>query len=253
MRIAVIGGTGTLGQRLVDQLRSRRHETRVLSRTSPHFPIDLTTGDGLDFALQGCEVVVDASNDTSRHSSQTLVEGSRRLLVAEQFAGVRHHVCVSIVGCDRAPVGYYGVKVSQERVVEEGPIPWSIVRCTQFHEFVATMFDSAARWHLLPLPHALVQPIGCSEAASAIAAVCEGCPILLRATVAGPEIVDVRELARKWIAAERQSVFLVGIPLPGKLGRALREGALTAERPIVKGVLRFEDWLAAKKTAPAAS
>ncbi|MGD0557793.1 MAG: NAD(P)H-binding protein [Streptosporangiaceae bacterium] len=121
MRIAIAGGTGTLGRHVVDELRERGHDVRALSRRSLDFPVDLTTGAGLAEALEGCEVVVDAANASSgKRSSATLVAGSRRLLAAEQKAGVKHHVCVSIVGCDKVPMGYYAVKVQQERVVAGG-------------------------------------------------------------------------------------------------------------------------------------
>ncbi|WP_406393526.1 SDR family oxidoreductase [Streptomyces sp. NBC_00887] len=99
--------TGTLGRGIVGTLRSRGHRVRVLSRRSQEYRVDLTTGEGLDRALEGCDVVVDASNSTSpKGAAQTLVEGSRRLLAAEEAAGVRHHVCVSVVGCERVPFGY---------------------------------------------------------------------------------------------------------------------------------------------------
>jgi uncharacterized protein YbjT (DUF2867 family) len=112
MRIAIVGGTGTLGRHVSTELRSRGHEIRVLSRTSPEYRVDLLTGAGLEPALSGCDVVVDASN-ASRKAAAVLVGGTRRLLAAEQAAGVGHHVCVSIVGCDQVPMGYYRVKTEQ--------------------------------------------------------------------------------------------------------------------------------------------
>ncbi|MEU2632071.1 NAD(P)H-binding protein, partial [Kitasatospora sp. NPDC007106] len=118
MRIAIVGGTGTLGSHVTEELRARGHEVRVLSRRSPEHPVDLTTGAGLAAALAGCEVVVDAANSRSaKGAERTLVDGTRHLLAAERAAGVGHHVCVSIVGCDRVPVGYYAVKTAQERAV----------------------------------------------------------------------------------------------------------------------------------------
>src|ERR1700730_3193794 len=156
MNIAVVGGTGMPGQRVVQQLRARGHLVKVLSRRSAEHAVGLTTGNGLAHALTGCNIVVDASNDVSRHASKTLVEGSRRLLAAENAIGVSHHVCVSIVGCDQLPVGYNGAKSAQERVVEEANIPWSILRSTQLYEFVSKLFACAARWSVLPVPCATV-------------------------------------------------------------------------------------------------
>jgi uncharacterized protein YbjT (DUF2867 family) len=129
MNIAVIGGTGTLGHHVVEQARSRGHEARSLSRSSADFPVDLTTGAGLEAALAGVEVVVDASN-AQKGAQEVLVEGSRRLLAAERDAGVRHHVLISIVGIEQTPARYYATKVAQERVVSDGPVPWTIVRGT---------------------------------------------------------------------------------------------------------------------------
>jgi uncharacterized protein YbjT (DUF2867 family) len=243
LTIAVAGGTGTLGRRVAEELRSRGHDVRVLSRRSPDYRVDLTTGTGLAAAVAGCDVTVDASNDTSKHAAHTLVEGSRRLLAAGQAAGVRHHVCVSIVGCDRAPVGYFRAKLEQERAVERGPVPWSLVRATQFHELVAAMLAPAARWRVLPVPRAALQPVACAEVARAVADVAEGPPRLGRLEVAGPEVADARDLARIWRSVTRRRAILLPVPLPGKLGRALRAGALTAGRPDVSGTIRFAAWL----------
>ena len=144
MRIAIVGGAGTLGRHVTAELAERGHEVRVLSRSSQHYPVDLVTGRGLAAALDGCAVVVDASNASApRRATQVLVEGSRRLLAAEQRAGVSHHVGISIVGCERVPMGYYRVKAEQEQVIEHGPVPWSIVRATQFHELAAMALAAA--------------------------------------------------------------------------------------------------------------
>ena len=132
---------------------------RALSRASAEYRVDLTTGEGLGAALEGCQVVIDVTNNSSRNAAQTLVDGSRRLLEAERAAGVRHHVGVSIVGCDKVPMGYFQVKAEQERVVEQGPVPWSLIRATQFHEYIATMLDAGARWRILPVPRASLQTI----------------------------------------------------------------------------------------------
>jgi len=243
MRIAITGGTGTLGSLVAGELRSRGHDVRVLSRHAPEFPVDLVTGEGLAGALDGCEAVVDASNDSSRHAARTLIDGSRRLLGAEAAAGVGHHVGVSIVGCDRAPVGYYRVKTRQEQVVEQGTVPWSVVRATQFHEFVASLLAAAGRWRVLPVPRARLQTVACAEVAVAVADVAEGAPRLGRLEVAGPEIVEARALAERWRSITGRRALLVPLPLPGQLGRALRAGALTTDRPDIRGTIAFATWL----------
>jgi uncharacterized protein YbjT (DUF2867 family) len=242
--IAVIGGSGTLGAPLVAELRARGHTVRVLSRRSAEFPVDLTTGAGLGAGLAGCEVVVDASNNSSvRGAKATLVDGTGRLLDAAAANGVGHLVCISIVGCERAPMGYYKVKTEQERLVSEGPVPWSIVRATQFHELVAWLFGTAARFRLLPSLRAKVQTVAAAEVAKAVAGVAEGAPLRRRFEVAGPEVLELRELARTWRTATGRRALLVPVVLPGRLGRALREGALTNEQPDVRGTITFADWI----------
>jgi uncharacterized protein YbjT (DUF2867 family) len=242
--IAVLGGSGTLGAPLVAELRARGHDVRSLSRSSAEFPVDLTTGAGLGTALAGCEVVVDASNNPSRRGAKaTLVEGTERLLEAGAAAGVTHHVGISIVGCDRAPMGYYRVKTEQEQRVADGALPWSIVRATQFHELLAGLFDAAARFRLLPGLPAKLQAIAAAEVALAVADVAERPPRRGRLEVAGPEVVELRELARTWRAATGRRGLIVPVTMPGRLGRALRDGALTNEQPDVRGTITFADWL----------
>lgn len=243
MKIAVVGGTGMLGKLVVQEVRRRGHEARVLSRRSPEYPVDLATGSGLAAALAGCDAVVDASNAVGK-AADVLVGGSKRLLAAERAAGVGHHVCVSIVGCDLVPMGYYAAKTEQERVVEKGAVPWSIVRSTQFHDFVAGLFSQGARWGVLPMLKARLQPVSVAEAAGAVADVALGAPLMKRLNVAGPEIVEARELALVWQQASgRRGAVRLPVPLPGKLGQALRAGAATAERPDVRGSVTFGQWL----------
>jgi uncharacterized protein YbjT (DUF2867 family) len=243
MTVAIVGGTGTLGRPIAAELRARGHKVRVLSRHAPEYPVDLATGAGLNDALAGCDVVVDASNGSSRRAAGVLVDGSRRLLAAGAAAGVAHHVCVSIVGCDQVPIGYYRVKVDQERVVEEGAVPWSIVRSTQFHELVRSALAAAGRWRVLPVPPLAVQPVASAEAAKVVADVAEGAPLRGRFAVAGPEICGARELARTWRSVTGSRAVLVPVPLPGKTGRALRDGALTTRHPDARGATGFADWL----------
>lgn len=243
MKIAIVGGTGTLGRHVASELRARGHEVRALSRNAPDYPVDLTTGTGLDEALSGCEVVVDASNNSAKTAAETLVQGSRRLLAAGQAAGVTHHVCVSVVGCERVPIGYFRVKAEQETVVQRGQVPWTLVRATQFHGYVASLFEMMARIRALPAPRAVLQPVAVAEVALTIADTVERAPLRGRIEVAGPEVASVRDLAKAWRRATGNRAAVVPFPLPGKLGRALRGGALTSARPDVRGGVTFEDWL----------
>jgi uncharacterized protein YbjT (DUF2867 family) len=243
MRIAIVGGTGTLGRHVVAALATRGYETRVLSR-SGEYPVDLTTGAGLAAALAGCDAVVDASNAQKR-SREVLVEGSRRLLAAEHGAGVGHHVCISIVGCDQVPMGYYKVKTEQEQVVRDGPVPWTIVQATQFHELAATALGAAARFRILPVPRMKIQTIAAAEVASAVAGVATASPARGRIRVAGPQVMTGAELARTWRRVTGRAAMLVPVPVPGRLGRALRDGGLTTSDPDIRGTAAFADWLAA--------
>lgn len=250
MRIAVAGGTGTIGRRIAASLSRDGHEVRPFSRRSVDHPVDLTTGAGLGAALEGCEVVIDASNGPPMppsRSRQVLVEGSLRLLAAERRAGTRHHVCVSIVGIDRVPLGYYRVKVEQERVVEGGEVPWTIVRCTQFHDLVGGLLAALGRAHVSPLAKARLQPVEVEEASEAVARFAVGPALTKRVTVAGPEVQDLASLAHLWREAAGARTFEVPIPLPGALGRALREGWLTCADPDVRGTRTFADWLQASR------
>ncbi|HXW43571.1 MAG TPA: NAD(P)H-binding protein [Streptosporangiaceae bacterium] len=245
MRIAIVGGRGTLGSYVTAELARRGHDVRVLSR-SGEYRVDLTTGEGLAAALEGCAAVVDASNAT-RGAAHVLVEGSRRLLAAGNAAGVTHHVCVSIVGCNRVPFGYYRVKTDQERVVEQGPVPWSIVQATQFHELAAAAFGAAGKFRVLPAPRFPLQTVAAAEVAVAVADVTEGQPRHGRLQVAGPEVRTAAELARTWRRVTGRPALLLPVPLPGKTGRELRQGALTATDPDVRGTIVFADWLAARE------
>lgn len=244
MEIAVVGATGTLGSLVTSELHRRGHEVRALSRKSADYPVDLRTGEGLARALAGCGVVIDASNDASGEATEVLVEGSRRLLAAEQEAHVAHHVCISIVGCDRMQIGYYRVKFQQEGVVEESEVPWSIVRATQFHELIASTCARASRFGLIPVPHARLQTVAGADVAAELATVAEGVPLAERREIAGPEVVDARVLARQWSKATGRHVLVAPIRLPGKLGKALRAGLLTTDDPDVTGTVTFESWMA---------
>jgi uncharacterized protein YbjT (DUF2867 family) len=238
-----------LGGHVVTELRSRGHDVRVLSRSAPEYRVDLVTGAGLEPALRGCDVVVDASNNAGRKAAAVLVEGTRRLLAAEQAAGVSHHVCVSIVGCDQVPMGYYRVKTNQENLVAHGSVPWTIVRATQFHELVANILGAAARWRALPAPRALLQPVACAEVARYVADIAEQPARRAGTSIAGPEVTELRTLARTWRSVTRRQLALIPVWVPGRLGRALRSGALTTSQAEVTGHVPFAAWVKAEAGA----
>ena len=142
-------------------------------------------------------------------------------------------------------MGYYRVKLEQERIVERAGLPWTIVRSTQLHDLLGAVLSAAGRRHVLPAARAQFQPVGVDEAAAAIAAVATAAPCLARTTVAGPEVHDLRSLGRMWREATGRHAIEIPIPLPGKLGSALREGRLTCANPDVRGTQTFAAWLQA--------
>jgi uncharacterized protein YbjT (DUF2867 family) len=246
MLIAVTGGTGTLGREVVRELSERGHDVRALSRRSPEHPVDLTTGEGLDAALAGVEVVVDAANAGPRRKAAeaVLVDGTRRLLAAEARAGVAHHIAVSIVGIDRVPYAYYEVKLAQEAVVRDGGVPWTIVRATQFHTLLDMAFSATARAAILPGAGFPLQPVDPREVAAAIADTAEAEPSRAITQFAGPEVRSMRELAQEWRELTGRRAAIVPVPLAGATGRALRAGELTHPGAWT-GRRTFADWLAA--------
>lgn len=250
MKIAVVGGTGTLGVPLVAELLSAGNEVLALSRKAgsalpdgaAHRPVDLSSGDELDAALAGVEAVVDASNSSPRNAGPVLVEGNERLLAAEASAGVRHHVGVSIVGCDRVPMPYYEVKVEQERAIAAGEVPWTLLRATQFHTLIAWAFGQAGRFGFVPTGKARLQPIAPAVVAGRLAELAQGDPAGRVADVAGPEVLTLTELASAWRAAGHRGLPL-RIPSLGKIGRPIGDGALCDPGAATAGP-SFAEWLA---------
>lgn len=253
MRVAVVGGTGSIGAPVVDQLVARGDEVAVLSRRPParlpagasHRRVDLTDGDGLAEALDGVEAVVDAVND-SRRAQAVLVEGGRRLASAEAEAGVRHHVAVSIVGCDRVPFGYYRAKVAQEQVVTTAPVPWSLLRASQFHTLLVLVFATCERWRLAPTGRARLQPIAPDVVARRIADAVHDGPGGRLPEIAGPRVETLGELADAWRAHGDRRLLPVRAPMIGPVGRPLREGALCNPSAAAGGPT-FAEWLSGRE------
>ncbi len=245
MQIAIAGATGSIGAPVAAELIKRGHRVRALSRRSEQHPVDLETGAGLAGALEGCDSLVDASNGgpAEKAARAVLIEGGRRLLDAAAEAGIKHHVCISIVGIEAVPLPYYRVKVEQEGQVEASGVPYSIVRATQFHTLLDGLFTAASRYRLLPGGAARIQPVDPIQVAEVIAAVTEGKPTGGRQTVAGPEVLKLGQMARSWRAIRGVRAPVVRAPLPPKLGRALRGGALTDADPDHRGTVGWSAWL----------
>ena len=246
--VAVVGGTGTIGAPVVAALLARDAAVRVLTRNRAKVPagaehrrVDLISGDGLAEALAGADAVVDAAN-SNRRPKKTLVEGTGRLLEAGAAAGVGHHLTISIVGIDRVPSSYYRDKLAQERAVEAGPVPWTILRATQFHQLLDMAFGYAARFGLRPTGAGKLQPIDPRVAAERLADAALAAPAGRLPDIAGPRIATISELSGAWASARGRRRLPLRIPSIGKAGKALAAGELCAPDGAAGGE-DFEEWL----------
>ena len=249
MRIAVAGGTGTVGHHVVDVVRETGHEPVVLTRSTG---VDLVTGVGLADALAGVDVVIDVSStQTLSDAASRAFFGSvtRNLLAAEAAAGVAHHVALSIVGSDAAPYGYYAGKVLQEQLVADGPIPWTILRATQFHEFASQLYSRMKLGPVVVAPAMQSQPIAAREVAERLVALAVAEPAGRVTDLAGPRVERMSDMVRHWATATGQRGRVVEMPLPGAYGRAMRDGTLVAEPGSDLGVQTFDEWVALEAAA----
>jgi uncharacterized protein YbjT (DUF2867 family) len=244
MKIIVIGGTGLIGSKLVDKLEKGGHEPLA---ASPDTGVDVLTGDGLAEALEGAEVVVDVANAPAWDDAAVLdffQTASRNLLAAEAAAGVHHHVTLSVVGADRLPdSGYLRAKVAQEQLVKAGPIAYTIVRATQFFEFIGRIADSSTEGDTVRLSPALVQPEAADDVVSTLADVAVGAPLNDTVELAGPEAFPLDELARRFLKARhdpRQVTADAHVPY---FGAELDDRSLTPGDDARIAPTRFEDWL----------
>jgi uncharacterized protein YbjT (DUF2867 family) len=243
MKIIVVGGTGLIGSKLVTELTDHGHEARP---ASPSTGVDALTGEGLPELLDGADVVVDVSNSPSFENAAVLEffeTSTRNLLAAEEEAGVGHHVALSVVGTDRlAESGYFRAKIAQEKLITASPIPYSIVRATQFFEFLNSIADAATDGNVVRLAPVLIQPIAADEVASVVDRTAVGSPINGIFDVAGPEQFRLDELIRGVLGARRDPREVVTDPTAAYFGAHLGERALVPEDGAILAKTRFEDW-----------
>ena len=229
MDVLVTGGTGRLGRLVVERLTDGGHRVRQMSRrgTGPGgVRGDLATGRDLPAALAGAEVVVHAASDARGDYWQADVAGTRRLVQAVDRDRLRHLVFISIIGVDRIPYGYYHAKFAAEQVLLASGLPVTLLRITQFHDFVDELLATARRGPILPVPMGWrVQPVDVGDAAAYVASVASGPPSGDVVEYGGPEELTAAELARAWVAAKEPSAHVVATPLPGKLSTTIRDGA----------------------------
>jgi uncharacterized protein YbjT (DUF2867 family) len=244
MKIVVIGGTGLIGSKLVDKLRQDDHEPVP---ASPDTGVNTLTGEGLAEALEGAQVVVDVANAPAWEDAAVLdffLTSSRNLLAAESAAGVGHHVTLSVVGTDRLrESGYFRAKAAQEEAVKAGPVPYTIVRATQFFEFIGRIADSSTDGDTVRLSPARVQPEAADDVANTLADVAVGAPLNDTVELAGPEAFSLDDLARRFLSANNDPRQVTADVHARYFGVELDDRSLTPGDDARIAPTRFEDWL----------
>jgi uncharacterized protein YbjT (DUF2867 family) len=244
MKIVVIGGTGLIGSKLVEKLRNDGHEPVA---AAPNTGVNTLTGEGLAEALEGAQVVVDVANAPAWGDAEVLdffQTSSRNLLTAETAAGVGHHVTLSVVGTERLlDSGYFRAKLAQEELVKAGPIPYTIVRATQFFEFIGRIADSGTDGDTVRLSPALIQPEAADDVASTLADVAVGAPLNDTVELAGPEAFPLDELARRFLKASDDPRQVTADVHARYFGVELDDGTLTPGDDARIAPTHFEEWL----------
>jgi uncharacterized protein YbjT (DUF2867 family) len=244
MKIVVIGGTGLIGKKAVTNLRLVGHEVVA---ASPSSGVNTVTGEGLAQALEGAQVVVDVANAPSWEDNAVLAffeTSGRNLLAAEAAAGVGYHVALSVVGTDRLLAsGYFRAKMAQEKLIKASPIPYTIVRATQFFEFVGGIAQSATEGQTVRLPPALMQPIAADDVAAVVADVALAKPLNGTFELAGPEPIRQDELVRQFLSKTGDARTVIADPKALYNGVAVNDESLTPGDHPRLGPTRFADWL----------
>jgi uncharacterized protein YbjT (DUF2867 family) len=245
VKIVVIGGSGLIGSKLVNNLREHGHEAIA---ASPRTGVNTVTGEGLSEALKGTSVVVDVS-DAPVWEDAALMSffdtSTRNLLAYEAAAGVGHHIALSVVGTERLlESGYFRAKINQENLIKASSIPHSIVRATQFFEFFKRIADFSTRDNEVHLPSALLQPIAADDVAIALGRVATDPPVNGTVEVGGPEQFRLDEFIRRGLAASKDQRKVVADPQATYFGIKVTERALVPESNASFGKMRFDEWLA---------
>ena len=244
MKIVVIGGTGLIGSKLVEKLREDGHDPLA---ASPDTGVNTITGEGLTETLDGAQVVVDVANAPVWDDAAVLDffrTSSRNLLAAEVAAGVKHHVALSVVGADRLlDSGYLRAKRAQEETVEKGSVPYTILRATQFFEFIGRIADSSTEGDTVRLAPVFIQPESADDVAAALADVAESEPVNGIVELGGPEQFRLDELARRVLSAKNDPRPVTADVHARYYGAELDEHSLTPGKNARIAPTRFEDWL----------
>ena len=244
MKIVVIGGTGLIGRVVVQQLKEKGHEAVA---ASPSQGINALTGEGLEQALRGAQVVVDVSNSPNWEDQAVLdffTTSTRNLLKAGKAAGIQHYVALSIVGLERVPeAGYFRAKLAQEELIKNGGIPYTLLRATQFAEFVGGIAESVARDGKLGLPDADLQPIAAQDVSAEVARAALETPADRTIEIAGPQAGPIADFVRQLFAAKGDTRSIQIDPQARYFGARLSKGALVPAGEARLGPTHFEAWL----------
>jgi uncharacterized protein YbjT (DUF2867 family) len=244
MKIVVIGGSGLIGKQLVGKLREKGDE---VVPASPSSGVNTVTGEGLAQAIAGARVVVDVANAPSWEDDAVLAffeTSGRNLLAAENVAGVQHHVALSVVGTDRMlSSGYFRAKLAQEKLIKESTIPYTIVRATQFFEFVGGIAQAASDGQTVRVSPAMMRPICSADVAAALAEVAVSGPLNDTIDLAGPESIRMDDLVRQYLAASGDTRNVVTDPRAGYFGTPVNDQSLVPVGDTRVGPTRYEDWL----------
>ena len=244
MKIVVIGGSGLIGKKVVNNLRAKGHD--VLA-ASPSSGVNAVTNQGVKEAVTGAEVVVDVSNSPDWQDDPVMEffeKSSQNLLSAEKAAGVKHHVVLSVVGTERLQgSGYFRAKLAQEKLIKASDVPYTIVRATQFFEFVGAIAQFATEGQTVRLPPAMMQPIVSDDVAAAVAEVALAAPLNDTVDVAGPEPIRMDDLVRQFLSANKDARQVVTDPQAHYYGVPVNDQSLTPLSASRKGPTRFADWL----------
>ena len=245
MKIVVIGGTGLIGSRVVASLARDGHDVFA---AAPNTGVDTLTGEGLDRALQGAEVVVDVSNSPSFDDGPAMdffQTAGRNIVAAEKVAGVRHHVALSVVGTERLQdSGYFRAKLAQEQMIAASPIPWTLVRATQFFEFLRGIAASAAQGDTIRLPHARFQPMAAQDVSAAVAEAALAAPANGMIEVAGPQAYHLDELVGRVLAFDKDPRRVIADPEALYFNIRLDDAALMPGPDARLGSTGFDWWIA---------
>jgi uncharacterized protein YbjT (DUF2867 family) len=245
MKIVVIGGRGLIGTKVVQRLRDGGHDVVAASRATG---VDAITGKGLAEAFAGAQVVVDVANSPS-FEDQAVLEyfetAGRNIHAAEGAAGVQHHVALSVVGTDRLQAsGYFRAKMAQEKLIKAAKIPYTIVRATQFFEFVGAIADGSTDGNTVRLSSAMMQPIASDDVAAYVAEVAVGPPLNRTVDLAGPEKIRMDDLVRRYLAAKGDGRQVMADLSAGYFGTPVDDQSLTPLGEARLGPTRFDEWLA---------